>query len=201
MTLELIVPLSTYYKLSVSLRRLYTIIMLQLSNTLTNKLVLSLRTGSPVATVESPIINPDNLMIEGFFCRDKFSKEKLVLLCQDIRETSPKGYFVNDHEVLSEPSELVRLQQILQVNFSPIGKQVVTTSKDKLGKVADFAYDTALMYIHKLYVSQSILRSFTGGNLVVDRNQIVEITPTRIIINDLVKQSRLRVSEPLPDAL
>lgn len=169
--------------------------MLQLSESLQNKQVLSLRTGGPVASVSTPIINPDNLKIEGFYCEDRFNKDSnLVLLTQDIRETAPAGYFVNDHEVLSEPHELVRLKKVLQIGFQPVGKQVITVSKVKVGKVSDFAYDTNTMYIQKIYVSQSILKSFTGGSLSIDRTQIQEITPRSIIINDLDNKAALRVS-------
>lgn len=161
--------------------------MLKLSGTLNNKSVLSLRTGTPIATILSPIINPNNLKIEGFYCQDRFNKEQLVLLCQDIRDTLPQGFVVNDHDVLVEPDELIRLQKILELDFDPIGKQVVTVSKQKVGKVSDFALETDTMYIQKIYVSQSILKSFTGGSLSVDRTQVQEITQHRIIINELLK--------------
>ncbi|HET8992140.1 MAG TPA: hypothetical protein VFN31_03870 [Candidatus Saccharimonadales bacterium] len=172
--------------------------MLQLSEGLTSKLVLSLRTGSPVATVVSTIINPDNLKIEGFYCEDKFSKTQLVLLTQDIRETGPKGYFVNDHEVLSDPGDLVRLKQILEIGFNPIGKQVVTLDKTKVGKVSDYAYDTNAMYIQKLYVAQSILKSFTGGSLSIDRSLVQEITPKTIVISELLNKAKMPARAPVP---
>ena len=159
--------------------------MLQLSASLLNKSVLSLRTGSPIASVVGVIINPDNLKIEGFYCQDRFNKQRLVLLSQDIRDTLPQGYAVNDHDVLTEPEELVRLQKVMEINFTLLGKPVVTLSKDKLGKVNDYATETGSMFIQKIYVSQSILKSFTGGSLSIDRSQINEITPRRIIVNDL----------------
>lgn len=163
--------------------------MLLLSSTLLNKQVLSLRTGSPIATVSTPIINPDNLKIEGFYCIDRFDKKQLVLLYQDIRDIMPNGYVVNDHEVLAEPSELVRLQKILKINFELIGKHVVTISKEKVGKVSDYATESETMYVQKIYVAQSVLKSLTGGSLSIDRTQINEITPKRIIINELIKSS------------
>jgi hypothetical protein len=43
------------------------------------------------------------------------------------------------------------------------------------------------MYIQKIYVSQSLLKSFTGGSLSIDRSQIHEITPKRVVINDLMQ--------------
>lgn len=160
--------------------------MLQLSASLLNKSVMSLRTGGPIATVIGAIINPDNLKIEGFYCQDRYDKSQLVLLCQDIREILPQGYVVNDHDVLVEPEELIRLKNVLALNFELIGKAVVTVSNDKVGKVSDYATETESMYIQKIYVSQSVFKSLAGGSLSVDRNQVQEITPRKIIISDLL---------------
>lgn len=162
--------------------------MLKLSaSLLANKSVLSLRVGSPIASITSPIINPNNLKIEGFYCQDRFNKQELVLLCQDIRDMLPQGYVVNDHDVLVEPGELVRLKQVLELNFELIGKPVFTMSKERVGKVSDYATETETMYIQKIYASQSVLKSLAGGSLSIDRSQINEITASRIIINDLLK--------------
>lgn len=163
--------------------------MLQLSGRLLNMSVLSLRTGTTIATVTGPIINPNNLKIEGFYCQDKFSKKELVLLYQDIRDMMPQGYVVNDHDVLTEPEDLVRLKDVLKLNFELINKQVVTVGKQKVGKVSDYATETETMFIQKIYVAQSVLKSFTGGSLSIDRSQVNEVTPRRIIINDLLENS------------
>lgn len=163
--------------------------MLQLSASLLNKPVLSLRTGSPVAQVLATLINPNNLKIEGFYCKDRFSDKSMILLYQDIREFIPKGYVVNDHDVLSEPEDLVRLTDVIKLNFDLIGKPVVTLSKEKIGKITDYAVEIETMYIQKIYVTQSILKNFTGGSLSVDRSQINEVTDKRVIINDLLNKS------------
>jgi sporulation protein YlmC with PRC-barrel domain len=141
----------------------------------------------PIANVTGAIFNPNNLKIEGFYCQDRFDKTELILLYQDIRETLTQGYVVNDIDVLVEPSELVRLKDVLELKFELIGKQVETTAREKVGKVSDFATETETMFVQKIYVSQSILKSFTGGSLSIDRTQINEITPRRIIINELLK--------------
>jgi len=161
--------------------------MLQLSNSLLNVPVLSLRTGSPVATALEPIINPNNLKIEGFYCEDIFDKTELILLHQDIRDVLPDGFVVDDHESLVEPEELVRLKDILDLRFVLLGKPIETTSKEKVGKASDYAVETTTMFIQKIYATQSLLKSITGGSLSIDRTQIVEITSKRIIINDLLE--------------
>jgi sporulation protein YlmC with PRC-barrel domain len=168
---------------------LYNRVMLQLSALITNRPVMSLRTGTQVATAVAPIINPNNLKIEGFYCLDRFSNKELILLYQDIRDTIPQGFVIDDHSVLSEPEELVRLKKVLKLDFELVGKPIQTVSKHKVGKVADFAVETTTMYIQKIYASQSLLKSFTGGSLSIDRSQINEITDKRIIINDLFKHA------------
>lgn len=170
--------------------------MLQLSNAILNRPVLSLRTGSSVATAVKPIFNPNNLKIEGFYCTDRFHKDQPILLYQDIREIIPQGFVVNDHDVLTEPHELVRLQDVLKLNFELIGKSVETVSKDKVGKVSDYAVETETMYVQKIYVAQSLIKSFTGGSLSIDRTQIVEITPRRIIIQDLEATTKAPATVP-----
>jgi sporulation protein YlmC with PRC-barrel domain len=163
--------------------------MLQLSTKLLNKSVLSLRTSSVIATITGPIINPNNLKIEGFYCQDSIDKQILVLLYQDIRDVLAQGYVVNDHDVLTDPDELIRLKKVMDLNFELIGKPVITIGKQKVGKVSDYATEMTTMYIQKIYVAQSIIKSFTGGSLSIDRTQVNEITPRRVIINELVKNA------------
>lgn len=161
--------------------------MLQLSAELTNQKVISLRTSGQIALATEPIINPTNLKIEGFYCIDKFSKNQLILLTQDIREKAKQCFFVNDHEVLAEPDELIRLKDILKLQFSLVGLPVITVNKNKLGKVNDYAVDDASLYVQKLYIGQSLFKSIGRGGLSVDRNQIVEITDKKIVIQDPMK--------------
>ena len=169
--------------------------MLKLSAPLVNSPILSLRSGTTVAFTLRPIINPNNLKIEGFYCQDSIERNRiLVLLCQDIREIALHGFVVDDHDVLVEESELVRLQDIMAINFALIGKQVVTVGKQKVGKVNDYAVDTDSMYIKKLYVDQPLYRSFLGGSLSVDRTQIIEVTDKKVIIQEPIQKIDARSS-------
>jgi len=163
---------------------------------------MSLRTGTAVATTISAIFNPNNLKIEGFYVQDSFdSKKKLILLCQDIREIIPQGIVINDHEVLGESDELVRLKEVLEIGFELIGMPVQTEGKSKLGKVNDYATDTSSMFVQKIYVSQSIMKSFSGGALSVDRSQIVEISSSKIIVKDLLQTEKANFRATVTSAL
>ena len=168
--------------------------MLQLSNSLLNIPVLSLRTTGVVAIAEKPIINPNNLKIEGWYCIDQFSKNTLILLTKDIRDIVPQGLAVDDYDRLSDPEELVRIQDIIQLNFEMIGKPVITETKRKVGKVSDYAVDVASYFIQKLYISQPVYRNLSGGQLSIGRTQIVEITNRNIVVRDV--NQKIRAAAP-----
>ena len=85
-----------------------------------------------MAVITQPIINPNNLKIEGFYVLDNRDKSELILLVQDIREIISKGFVVNDHGVLAEAEDLVRLKDILALNFVLDGKPVDTTGGKRL---------------------------------------------------------------------
>lgn len=159
--------------------------MLQVSSAFIDRPVLSLRSGAQVATTMSALINPTNLKIEGFYCQVRGEKEQLILLTQDIRDTITQGFVINDQDNLAPIEELVRLKDIIDMQFDIIGKQVITLSGDKVGKITDYAVDAQTMFIHKLYASQSILKHLAGGMLSIDRTQVNEITEKSVVINDL----------------
>lgn len=167
--------------------------MLLLSDTILNKPVLSLRTGGQVAQVFAYIINPNNFKVEGFYCHDRLGKQDLILLYQDIRNIIGQGVIINDHDVLSSPDILVRLQDILKINYVLIGKPVVTISKTRVGKVKDFAIDSETFYVQKIYVGRSLIKSFNTGQLSIDRSQIIEVTDNKIVIQELLNQNKVTV--------
>ncbi len=168
--------------------------MLKLSSAFIGKPVISLRTLVSVATVKSALINPNTLKIEGFYCTDRYEKKDLLLLYQNIRDFVDQGLVVDDHDVLTDPADLVRLKKIIDLDFSLIDKSVVTVNRQRMGRVSDYSVEVETMYIQKLYVTQGVLKRLTGGSLSVDRSQINEITDTKIIINDPLEKGAVRAA-------
>lgn len=164
--------------------------MLTLGQPLVGKNILSLQTGGPVGAVNDIIINPNNLKIEGWHAADAHKRTPVILLSQDIRDILPQGFVVNDHRALTEHDDLIRLKKILSYKFTLVGKAVVTNRKKRLGKVSDYAFEKNGFFIQKLYVSQSILRSFSGGTLTIDRTQIVEITHRHIVVKEATAEEK-----------
>lgn len=162
--------------------------MLLLSTKLLNQPILSLRTGGEVGTAHMPIINPDSLKVLGFYCTDKFSGDELVLLAQDIREHINRGFVVNDHEVLVPPDDLIRMRDVLDLRFDPIGKTVISNHKRTLGKVGDYAVDNQTLCIQKIYVAPRLLKSLTGSSLSIDRSQVLEVDEKRIVVKEATSE-------------
>ena len=176
----------------------YNDTMLQLSGQILTKPVLSLRTGGAVAWITAAIFNPAKLSIEGFYVLDTMDKRELVLVCQDIRDVSKQGIIINDHDVLAQPEDLVRLRTVLETNFELLDKRVETTGKQYVGKVNDYAVETSSMIVQKIYASQSFWKNLTGGSLSIDRSQIIEVTSKRIVIHELLQGKRAAVPASAP---
>jgi hypothetical protein len=156
--------------------------MLRLSASLINQPVLSLRSGSRIATATEPIINPHNLKIVGWWCKAPAGKEP-VLLADNVREIMPSGLAVNDEADLSDPKDLVRHDDILKIRFQLLDK-LVKTKRHNLGKVSDYSYNDGL-FVQKLYVARSLVKVFSKEEtLLVDRTQILEVTDHYFLVRD-----------------
>ncbi len=158
--------------------------MLQLSSTYYDRPILSLRTGGPVGHALSPVINPNNLKIEGWYATARGEKSSYVVPVNEVRDIINKGIVVNDHSSLTHTEDLIRLTDVINVGFEIIGKSVLSENKKKLGKVSDYAVDDESMFIKKLYVNQSILKNLGTQQLIIDRTQIVELNDRHVVVRD-----------------
>ncbi len=159
--------------------------MLKLSGKLFNTAIYSLQTGGQIGIGVRPLINPDNLKVEAWFATSIYQPGTLLLPIIEIRQISRAGIAVNDYEALTDQAELIRLQPLIKLNYQLIGKPVVTESKQKLGKIEDFALNIESFYIDRLYVIPSGLKAFTSRRIQISRNQIIEITDKKIIVQDI----------------
>lgn len=171
--------------------------MLTLGQSLLNKSVLSLRTSTPIGHVTGVLIDPNNLKIEGWYAFDRFKKQKVIVLAQEVRDIIGQGFVVDDEDSMSGQEDLIRLKPIMELNFELIDKPVLSQGGQKLGKVNDYAFDKDALFIQKLYVGQPVLKSLGGGTLVIDRNQIIEVTNKKIV----VAEATVTDKSPMPAAI
>jgi len=162
--------------------------MLVQSKNLQNVAVVGLHTGQPLASLAKAIIDPHKLTVAAYFLNSPESgrREPLVLLTSDIRDASPKRVLINSSDEFSPLKDLIRLKEVVEINFNLIQKPVRTESKKRLGKVDDYVVDTLNFEIQKLYVRQPIFKSMSLHSLVVDRSQIIEVSDRFVTVADAV---------------
>ncbi len=165
--------------------------MLMLNSSFVNLPVMSLQIGNQLGSTSDPIIDPRKLQILAFKVEGPRIFEDSVLHTTDIREVGPLGLIVNSaDDIMSLDQDLVRLNEVINLNFSLIGKIVVDDSGKKLGKVSEYSAETESFIIKKLHVSQSIMKNISNSALIIDRSQIKEITDKSIIVRSAsVKES------------
>lgn len=149
--------------------------MLFLSTKLYNVPLFSIRSGGRIGTVIEPIINPHNLHIDGFYCEAVNSQNAQILLDMNVRDISARGIIIDDHADLSTPDELVRLQPVIDLNFSLLEKSALVNKK-KIGKISHFAIDTGSLFIQKFYVQPRGWQSLKTDSLTFDRLSVIEVT-------------------------
>ncbi len=169
--------------------------MLVLDSSINQKPIISLKDGEIIATITKPLINPDNLTLPAFYCLTR-NRQLKIILDQDIREINFNYLMINDESNLSDPNDLIRLQNIININYNLINKSVETISRKKIGRVTDFTINLASMYVNNLEVTPSIYRNFRGSNLKIHRSQIIELNDRKIIIEDL--DQKIKSGLPLP---
>lgn len=165
--------------------------MLMLNNSFVNMPVMSLQIGNQLGSTSDPIIDPRKLQIMAFKVAGPRIFEESVLHTSDIREVGPLGLIVNSaDDIMTLDHDLVRLNEVISLNFSLVGKSVIDDSGKKLGKVSEFSVETDSFIIKKIHVSQSIMKNIGNSALIIDRSQIKEITDKSIIVRSAsVKES------------
>lgn len=153
--------------------------------------LLSLRLGSAVGTVVGHLINPHSLRVDALWVKIGGFRDPTLLLHQDIREVSLKGIVIDDHNVVIEPSEALRLRPIIELRFELLGKKVIS-SRLPMGKVADYALDRDTFMIQKIYVEPTVWKKLQANRLTIDRAQIVEVSPTYVRVqgNEVSEKAR-----------
>jgi uncharacterized protein YrrD len=161
--------------------------MLVHSNFLTNKQIVSISEGKVVASVSSIIIDPSNLSIVALYCSGPWSpKKRMVVLTQDIKTIQQGKIIINTVSDITELEDIVRLKEIAKINFSLISKNVKSESRKKLGKINDYSINIQNFYIQKITVSLSIFRSLGTNTLLIDREQIIEVSDHEVIVSDTI---------------
>jgi len=144
---------------------------------------MSLQTGQRLATIGQPIIDPHNLQIVAFYVNGpRLDFTPAVLFSSDIRELGAVGVIIDSSDTIMSPDGLVRLQQVLDYQFSLNGLRVIDTHKRKLGVIDSYAFDSDDFSVQQIFVRPGIGKRLSIAQLTINRKQIVEIDNQKIIV-------------------
>lgn len=152
--------------------------------------VLSLHTGTPIGWVDGIVIDPNDLKIVAFRLRDIQADEEVgeYLEMRDIREFSRIGIIIDSADVLADPEDVIKLGEILKLNFMILDMKVVTKKNAKLGRVIDYTVNSDDWEIQQIVVKRPLLKSLNDSELLISRKRIDEVTDYKIVVKDEIEK-------------
>lgn len=157
--------------------------MLISGSQLINTPVMGLQTGKELAKTSVAVINPHNLTIIAYRINGQhLDHDPSYLRTVDIREIGSLGMIVDSSDEFLEPDDIISDKKIYDLEFDLEGKHVVDDHKNKVGKVTEYIVDLDSFVVQQLIVRRPLLKSFGEDELIIHRNQIIEVTDNLIVI-------------------
>ena len=165
--------------------------MLTNGSDLIHRPILSMHVGGPIANIKREIIDPRNLQIVAFELEGPtIGRESGTLLdISSIREYNPEGLIIDSADELVSPGDVIRLDDVMKLNFNLNGLKVEAKKGAKLGKITDYVINTDDMNILQLLVKRPTIKALLDPELLIHRSQIVEVTDYKIIVKDEAEKS------------
>ena len=171
--------------------------MLAYNSKLIGTPVLSLQTGAPVGFVKSSIVDPDKLKILAFRLDGPLVARRPANLLdvRSVREYSNLGMVIDDIDELVTPDDVIRLRQVLELNFDLIGLKVETKKHSKLGRLSDFTVTPEDFVVQQIIVHRPAMKALVDPELTISRQEIIEVTDYKVIIKDEEKVLKNRAEK------
>lgn len=171
--------------------------MLVYASRLIGTAILSVQAGGRIATVSEIIVDPDNLKIIAFkLAGPLLAKTNANILdVKSIREYSNYGIVIDDIDELIEQDDVIRIRDVLKLNFALNGLKVETKKGSKLGKIEDYTLTSEDFIVQQLIVKRPLIKSFLDPELTIPRKEIIEITDYKIIVKDEEKIIKTKIEK------
>jgi hypothetical protein len=150
--------------------------------------VMGLQTGGELARTSRAIIDPRTLEIVAYeLVGPLLDTQPSVIRIVDVREFSEIGLIVDSSDEFVSPADIIKLNEIYELNFALINMPVIDEKKHKLGKIDGYTIETGGFVIQQLSVKRPFFKSLNDTQLLIHRTQISEINNTAIVVNSEVK--------------
>lgn len=171
--------------------------MLVSANRLIGTPILSMQATAQIAFVESAIVDPNSLKIIAFALGGGVvgKSPAYILDVKSIREYTRYGIVIDTIEELVEEDDVIKISEVLKLNFDLVGLKVETKKGSKLGKVSDYTVTDDNFTVQQIIVKRPLIKSFMDPELTIPRKEIVEITDYKVIVKDEEKVIRARAEK------
>lgn len=172
--------------------------MLISSERFENVPIMSLQTGSELARVSRPVINPHNLTIVAYELEGSLLDQHPSLLrVADIREIGPLGMIIDSVDELISVSDVIKIKEIYEIGFNLVGLKVIDERKKNVGRVVGYTLEAGNFVIQQLRVKRPMLKSFGDTELLIHRSQIVKVTDNEIVVKAPTIRKAQAIEEPM----
>lgn len=174
--------------------------MLINGSALVNCPVLSLHVGGEIARVVEPIVDPDTLKIIGFKLEGELIRDEVgdILPIKSLREFSRMGMIVDSLDEFVKADDVIRIHEVLELNFALPGLKVVTKQKTKLGKVTDYAVEVGGWTVQQIIVQRPVMKALFDPELIISRKQIIEVDDYQVIVKDEHERTKSKLMKDEP---
>lgn len=159
---------------------------------LINYPILSLHMTGMIAKTDKLIIDPNDLSVLAFkiYGPEINGETGDYLKTEDVREFSELGMVVDSSDDFVTSEDVIKLKQVLELNFNLENMKVETRKGNLLGRVSGFTVNTSGFYVQQLVVQRPFFKSFMDPELLISKNEVVKITDDKIIVKD--EESKIR---------
>lgn len=151
--------------------------------------ILSLHMTSRIGTVRDLIINPNNLEVIALVVDRLRRSDEIVLPVASVREFSKMGLIIDSEDEFVGAGDVVKIAEIIKLDFQLKNLNVRTNSGKKLGYVKDFLLSTNDFAIERLVVHRPVLFSLSDAEFYIARSQIIKVTNRNLIVEDLAEKN------------
>ena len=148
--------------------------------------VMDLHLVGEVARTVEDVVSPHDLKVLAYLVMGPLvgTEHGDVLATKDIRELSRLGMIIDSEDDLVERDDIIKIKEVLDLDFKLVGMKVESKKGSKMGKVIDYTVNTDGFVVQQLIVQRPALKAFLDPELVIGRSQVVKITDKKIIVRD-----------------
>ena len=167
------------------------------SSRLLNYPILSLHMAGMIAKTSGLVVDPNDLKVIAFkLVGPEIGKNAgEYLRTENVREFSALGMVVDSSDDFVMSEDVIKLREVLDLNFSLIGMKVESKKGTNLGKVGEYTVNTDGFFVQQLVVHRPFFKSFMDPELLISKNEIVKITDDKIIVRDEESKIRQRATK------